>query len=268
MYMVSTHSYCILTPMLLDVICCAMRERNFFQAERRNSRCLVSCSGCGGCCSGIDFSLMEWLPSFVLATIATDDDCDSVVAFGCNSLFDGVFVLLFARRDKRNGLRGIENARRIVFFFSLPHSFCVGIDDDVATLLAVAAVVCCDCESTAATVDSFSLAIISAPNFSGFYTTLHGHTQKRSRNDRHTHTTELQKVFHVRIFFVHSPKNTHETSTFRVTHTHTQHTTITFLLGILCGQNQPKSERFLLRCDLFWVFFSGIFARFSLYVVV
>lgn len=162
----------VLTPILLEVIWYAMRERNFFQAERRNIRCLLSCScvgcSCVGCSDTFNVPFNDWLKFFlfalspVLVTSAT-----IVSAFG--SLVFATFGL-FTRRDKRNGLRGIENARRMFFFFSLPLSFCT--ETFVATtlflLFMIWFVCCCDCDETdaagATAVHSFPLAIFCAVN--------------------------------------------------------------------------------------------------------
>lgn len=140
------------TSLTLRLIDCRMKreKRNFFQVERRNRRCLLSCSVCGlasgrnGCCDTSDdsndtgnvrcllfskSSIFTWFSSSILP-VCTDwlqlfdvliDDFALVDAFfiALSAFVLFVLLLFLTRRDRRNKLRGIENARRTNFFFSL-----------------------------------------------------------------------------------------------------------------------------------------------------
>lgn len=132
-------------------------KRSFFHVERRNRRCLLSCSGlasgrccCCCCCfsSKCDisdddnddtgnvrcllfsaFSIFNLFCSsqFVCtdslqlfaATVAVVAAADEFSLVDVDILAVVAELLIFMRRDKRNKFLGIENARRTSFFFSL-----------------------------------------------------------------------------------------------------------------------------------------------------
>lgn len=131
----------------LRLIDCRIKRvnRNFFQVDRRNRRCLLSSDLVSGSWCGFvakcDISddnvdtgnirclLFSTFSAFNLfwssESICADwlQPSDGVVgefaSLPVDILVDVAELLIFTRRDKRNRFLGIENARRTSFFFSL-----------------------------------------------------------------------------------------------------------------------------------------------------